>query len=225
MGQVQRLPLFPLHTVLFPGMILPLHIFEERYKRMIKDCLTAGEDFGVVFIREGVEVGGRAVPHEIGTTARLTRIEHLDQGRMNIVTVGERRFRVLRLYDDRPYLTADVEFIPLQGREAAETRRWVAEVRPRVGRYIELLAQAVGIELGVEDVPSDPVSLAYMTAITLQIPERDKQELLASKDVASLLAAEAYILRREEALLRFMVRTQQAQDHLVTGATNYLYLN
>ncbi len=225
MGHTQRMPLFPLNTVLFPGMVLPLHIFEERYKRMIRDCLAAGQDFGVVLIREGLEVGGPAVPFDVGTTARLAEVQHLGGGRMNVSAVGRRRFRILRLHYDQPYLTGDVEFIPLRGGHSGEAAALADRLRPRVARYLELLAQVAGIDLGTRDMPGDPTWLAYMTAIALQIPNREKQKLLAAADVVRLLSVEAEILRREEALLRFMIRTQKDQDRLVAGVMNYLYVN
>ncbi|MCS7222094.1 MAG: LON peptidase substrate-binding domain-containing protein [Anaerolineae bacterium] len=225
MGYAQKMPLFPLNTVLFPGMVLPLHIFEERYKRMIQDCLATAQDFGVVLIREGFEVGGPAVPFDVGTTARLTEVQRLNGGRMNISAVGRRRFRILQLHYDRPYLTGDVEFIPLRGGHSSEAMALADRVRPRVARYIELLVQAVGVNISPQELPSDPTWLAYMTAIALQIPNREKQELLAASDVIQLLSAEVKLLQREEALLRFMIRTQKDQDRLVTGIMSYLYAN
>ena len=90
-----ELPLFPLNVVLFPGMQLPLHIFEERYKAMIGDCLEREEPFGILLIKEGPEVGGPAEPFLVGTSARILRADHLEEGRMNILTRGDRRFQVV----------------------------------------------------------------------------------------------------------------------------------
>src|SRR4030042_688749 len=104
------LPLFPLNTVLFPGTILPLHVFEERYKQMIGACLEENSRFGVVLIRSGDEVGGPpAEPHDIGTAARISGLERLPDGRMNLLAVGEERFRIVRLSRQEPYLVAEVE--------------------------------------------------------------------------------------------------------------------
>ena len=77
----EELRLFPLNMVLFPGGSLPLRIFEERYKLMIGECLKGSLPFGVVLIKEGIEVGGLASPHQVGTTARITKAERSDQGR------------------------------------------------------------------------------------------------------------------------------------------------
>jgi Lon protease-like protein len=91
-----ELPIFPLkNVVLFPGMVLPLHIFEMRYREMINRVSTNASPFGVVLIDEGQEVGASASPHTVGTAARIARVERLDDGRMNITAVGTQRFRIL----------------------------------------------------------------------------------------------------------------------------------
>src|SRR5215813_12544949 len=109
-----ELPLFPLNTVLFPGMALPLHIFEERYKLMIGECVKDSLPFGVVLIKSGSEVGPGASIHRVGTTAQITQIEQLGEGRLNIATLGHSRFRILNVNKQRPYLTGLVEDYPLQ---------------------------------------------------------------------------------------------------------------
>ena len=99
-----RLPLFPLNTVLFPHMPAGLHIFEERYREMIRDCQEQRTSFGVVGIREGVEVGRAAFPFSVGTLAQIHELEALDDGRFNLVVAGASRFRVESLSLDRAYL-------------------------------------------------------------------------------------------------------------------------
>ena len=96
----RELPLFPLNTTLFPGGTLPLHIFEPRYRAMTRRCLEGDERFGVVLIAEGPEVGGRAVPHLVGTVARIALAETLEGGRYNLMTTGERRFAIKRTWLD-----------------------------------------------------------------------------------------------------------------------------
>ena len=105
------LPLFPLNTVLFPGGTLPLHIFEDRYKQMMGECIEQQAPFGVVLIKSGPEVGGPAEPHGVGTTARISRVQELEGGRLNLVAVGVERFRILTITQSQPYLRADVEMI------------------------------------------------------------------------------------------------------------------
>src|SRR5262245_66168313 len=108
-----ELPLFPLNTVLFPGMPLRLHIFEERYKLMIGRCYAEGEPFGVTLIKRGQEVGGRAEPFQIGCKAVITEVEPLEGGRMNIVAVGSERFQIHSLKHNQPYLIGMVDSLPL----------------------------------------------------------------------------------------------------------------
>src|ERR1700738_1034615 len=114
--ETERLRLFPLNTVLFPGAVLNLHVFEERYRRLIAECLDANEAFGVVLIRDGQDVGDPDVtPHEVGTTAEISEVTPLPAGRYYISTTGGRRFRIERIVSGDPYLTADVEFLDDEG--------------------------------------------------------------------------------------------------------------
>jgi uncharacterized protein len=93
-----ELPLFPLNTVLFPGMPIQLYIFEQRYKEMIHDCLKSSQPFGVVLIRNGKEANSHlAEPHYVGCSARILDVEPLEEGRMNLVALGQQRFRILEL--------------------------------------------------------------------------------------------------------------------------------
>src|SRR5712691_9382458 len=116
MSEVERaLPLFPLEqVVLFPGMSLPMHIFEERYKVMIGACQVTDQLFGVLLIKSGSEVGAPAQPERVGCTARMLRIDRLPDGRMTILTIGETRFRLLGPARVMPegYLVGDVRHLP-----------------------------------------------------------------------------------------------------------------
>ncbi len=111
---IVTLPLFPLRLVLFPGQVLPLHIFEPRYRMMINQCVEEELPFGVVLMREDTPDwrdynGDVELPYEIGTTAHIRRMERLADGRLNIITLGLHRFRVRKLRFDMPYLQGDVE--------------------------------------------------------------------------------------------------------------------
>src|SRR5690606_7127599 len=101
-ASMTRLRLFPLRMVLFPGMALPLQVFEERYRTLVAECLAAREPFGVALIREGTEVGGAAAPFSVGCTARIQRVSPTRDGRLAVTAVGERRFRIVQTYEDRP---------------------------------------------------------------------------------------------------------------------------
>src|SRR3712207_2748253 len=108
-----RLPLFPLHSVLCPGVALQLHIFEPRYRELVARCIEREEPFGVLLIRDGREVGGApARVADIGTTAIIREASRYPDGRFDIMTVGGRRFRLESLLDgDEPYLVGDVRYL------------------------------------------------------------------------------------------------------------------
>ena len=108
---MERIPLFPLNTVLFPKQGFPLHIFEERYKQMIQRCVDDSLPFGVVLIESGEEVGGEAIPHKVGTTAEITAMERLQDGRMNLIAMGRSRFRIFALDRNEAYLQGDIEYL------------------------------------------------------------------------------------------------------------------
>ena len=107
--EIRKLPLFPLHTVLFPGSTIPLNIFEDRYKEMINDCREADSMFGVVLIKEGEEVGGPSIPHRVGTVAKITNMREVSGGRIYISALGTERFQIAEIEQDTPYLIAAVE--------------------------------------------------------------------------------------------------------------------
>ena len=211
MDEWSELPLFPLNTVLFPGMVLPLHIFEERYKLMIGRCLEEGRSFGVVLIREGKEAHGQAIPYEVGTTAEIAGVSRLEDGRMNIATVGSQRFRLRGIQSDLPYLVGNAEPWPLAEEDTREARRIASQVWPLLQEYLGLLAQAQGDEIAIEEVPTQPRALALLAAIALQLPMAQKQYLLDQPTVTEMLAAQHSLLRREQALLEHIIRTQGEQ--------------
>src|SRR6266699_1221668 len=102
-----EIPLFPLpNLVLFPRIVVPLHIFEERYKLMINSCIDRDEAFGLVLLRSGAEEETEETIHRVGVTAKVIEMERLEGGRMNIVTEGERRFRIYRFTQQDPYWKA-----------------------------------------------------------------------------------------------------------------------
>ncbi len=206
-----QLPLFPLNTVLFPGMVLPLHIFEDRYKLLVRRCLEQDQPFGVVLIRSGREVGAAAEPHDVGTTAHILKVEELEDERMNIVTVGRHRFRLERLVSSLPYLVGQAVPYPLEdtGREWSE--ELVPELQRVFQRYSKLLQDASGIELSVTELPNSPEMLAMLTAIALQVSNLQKQALLGLPSVGQMLQAERRLLAREEKLLSYIIDTQGQQ--------------
>jgi len=185
-----ELPLFPLNSVLFPGATLPLHIFEERYKLMIGRCLQTGSPFGVLLIRSGNEVGEAGEPFEVGTTARIVRVQHLDEGRMNLVCLGEQRFRLLKTLRDTPYLVGEVE--PLDSTDADGED--VAELAETVGA---LFAEYYRLYLAVSNqwarqigMPGGAAELADFVGARLAVSPWTKQRLLEELSVRRRLETE-----------------------------------
>ena len=193
-----RLPLFPLGTVLFPGMLLPLHVFEERYRQLVRDLLVAPHEsrvFGVVAIREGREVGSDGVRalHGVGCVARLRRVEPYDDGRFDVVTSGSQRFRLVALDESRPYLRGEVELLgEPDGRRAAD-------LASRVAAAYAVYRKALGA--AEEESADDARALSYSVAAGAVLDLTVRQRLLEVPDTASRLAAELALLRRETTLL------------------------
>ena len=204
------LPLFPLNTVLFPGVVMPLYIFEERYRLLVRRLvgLPAGSPrrFGVVSIREGSEVGTSSVRslHALGCTAELGQVEAYEDGRFDTVSLGTSRFRLHGVDDTLPYLQGDVELLPeVPGSGAGEA---AAQVSRLFRAYRVALASARG-EVPDEDaveLPEEPSVLSYFVAAATVLEIDDKQRLLAADDDATRLRAEAELLRRETAVLRVL---------------------
>lgn len=208
MPSTRELPLFPLSTVLFPGMVLPLHIFEERYKTMMRHCLGNHEPFGVVLIREGLEVGSGAQVFNIGTAAHITQVDQFEDGRMNIATLGLQRFRIHELYEDRqPYLVGLVEDFPFDESNPAAIETAAENLSPVLVRYLQTLAKISDAEIDLEQVPKEATTLAFLGAIVMQIPMEEKQELLSLESMVEFLQQEQRLLAREIQELSLLARS------------------
>lgn len=208
-----ELPLFPLNTVLFPGMPLPLHIFEARYKQMIGECLERDRLFGVVLIQNGSEsLGPLAEPHTVGCTARIMEVEPLEEGRMQITTVGERRFRIHSLIYDLPYLVGMVEFHPMVVESPEELIPAAHKLTPKVRQYINLLKQIEAVDLDPDNLPQDPLMLGHLAPVLLQMPPIEKQDLLISESALELLLSTNQIYSREIAFLRAIIERSKDQS-------------
>jgi Lon protease-like protein len=209
-----EIPLFPLNTVLFPYTPLRLFIFEERYKRMIQNCLEKDEAFGVVLIRRGAEaMGPLAEPYPIGTSAKISEVQRLKDGRMNIIANGQERFRILSLDKEAlPYLVGQVAPYPLRADDPAQLADAGNRLRYWVHRYLRLLEQAGNTQLDLNQIPQDAVRLAYMAASLVQIPTQQKQQLLTISESGTLLEEVRAIYRREVVLLKTMLDTQVQEN-------------
>ncbi len=223
-----RLPLFPLGTVLFPGLVLPLHVFEPRYRELVRHLLDlpAGQarEFGVVAIQRGWEVGAEpssgAPPapatsaaltlHEVGCTAEVRQVTELPDGRYDLVTVGRQRFRIARVDQAAsPYLVAEVDWLPEPPGQEQAADLLAPRVLATFRQYLGLMrgpqtggsGSPAGDEIG-EQLPEDPTVLSHLVAATAALTLDDRQRLLAAPDTASRLRAELRLLAREAALLR-----------------------
>lgn len=202
---MMQLPLFPLNTVLFPGVPLNLHIFEPRYKAMIRHCLSESQPFGVVLIRKGREaLGPLADPHPVGCSAAIIKTEPLADGRMNIAAVGVDRFRIQSLNFDKPYLVGQVEKYPVDGTEAAGLEALTDKLRPWVVKYLQIIAEKLPDDIDTDYLPDEPAALTYLSAYLLQAPASDKQVLLEKQTLTEMMAYLVDLYRRENALMRAM---------------------
>ncbi len=213
----ERLPVFPLGTVLFPGLVLPLHIFEDRYRTLVRKLVAGPADdpheFGVVTLRRGAEAPTLEIEDDelpepppvraddlypVGCTAELRQVTELPDGRFDIMTVGRRRFTINALHQgDEPYLTADVEWLPDESPDEA-----AALLAPRAlaafRTYLDLLRPDSEV---LDAVPADPTVLSHLIAATAQLTTDERQLLLAAPDTASRLRTELKLLNREAGLL------------------------
>ncbi len=208
-------PLFPLGTVLVPGLLLPLHVFEQRYRDLVGDLLAAPETeqhFGVVAIRSGHEVGvgGATALHEVGTLAELTDVTALPDGRYDVQTVGTRRFRLLEVDPDSgrpdaavPYLRGRVE---VMAEPAGDTADLLAgSVRAAFERY------RIRLRGTDSTLPTDSLMLSYTVAANMLLDLVDKQRLLEAGDTSQRLRLALRLLAREEVLLQ-LLRAVPATD-------------
>jgi len=215
----RALPLFPLGTVLFPGLVLPLHVFEERYRALVRDIMDLpaddGREFGVVAIRQGWEVEHPTGPdgepvgppspapvtlHDIGCTAEVRQVAEHPDGRFDIVTVGRRRFRVEKVdQGSAPYLTAQVEYLDESVGEPGLAEYLAPRVLASFRRYLGLIGP--DSPANAEQLPEDPTVLSHLVAATAMLTIDERQRLLATADTAARLRDELVILEREAGLL------------------------
>ena len=195
-------PLFPLRTVLVPGLVLPLHIFEPRYRLMVRMVADAPEDergFGIVALRPGCsEADGRPGLYDIGTMARITKVDELPDGRFDVITVGARRFSIDSLDDEMPFTRAQVTLHPEPVGEAGAAVSLAEEAVTLLKTYREVISTWGVIGMSeIDNLPDDPVVLSYLfaAAIVTDLPQR--QALLGIEDAEQRLEAVCEVLRRE----------------------------
>ena len=192
-----ELPMFPLNSVLFPGMTMELHVFEDRYRALVHHLLTIPDRsqrlFGVVAIREGYEVGTQGVQslHRIGCVAQMTTVVPAEDGRFDIEIVGRERFRLQSMDASGPYLVGSVETASDAGDpsvRASGTSEEAMRARETFERYRSRLSEIRGAEVLDVDLPEDPVYLSYTLAATCLLTLRERQALLETGSADERLA-------------------------------------
>jgi Lon protease-like protein len=193
---VTTVPVFPLNAVLFPGVVTPLHVFEDRYRALLRDLLAlpdpADRTFAVVAIREGYEVGeqehrrGVQSLHRVGTLVQLTEVERYDDGRFDIEVTGRQRIVLDEVDPAGEYLTARGELVedePGSEEAAAEARRALATFE----EYRTRLSSLRGGPVLEGPMPRDPAYLSYSLAATCLLSQRERQDLLEAPDALTRL--------------------------------------
>jgi Lon protease-like protein len=215
------IPLFPLGTVLFPGVVLPLHVFEPRYRALVRRLMTAddraGREFGVVGIRQGWEIGADGVEalYDVGCTAELRQVTPYDDGRFDIVSVGRRRFRLDEVdAAGEPYLCGSVEWLADSPSEVGEPellarsvgelflrcRRLLRAYEPVVPADDEPAAAPVDADYGYT-LPDDPQLVSHLVATAAPFTLDERQSLLAAASTTDRLRQELRLLKREVTML------------------------
>lgn len=204
--------MFPLGSVLLPGMPLPLHVFEPRYRALVHDCLEGSAEFGVVLIERGSEVGGGDVRTDIGTVTRIVEAARFDDGRWAIAAVGLRRVRIQAWLPDDPYPRAEVAEWP-DDDEDVPSAEAVAEVGARFRRVLALAAElGVPVPPATVELADDPVLAVLQMAGASPLGPADRQALLQAPGPASRLALLSEMLVDQAELLEAQVAMGGVDD-------------
>lgn len=196
-------PIFPLNAVAFPGMSVPLHIFEERYRALVRHLLAvpdpADRVFCIVTIREGYEVGNHEARsmYRTGCLVQLTEVESYDDGRFDVVAVGRSRVRVVSTDTDEPFLRAEVEPLGVEEDTSPETAREAARALALFGDYRAVVSTLRGDDVMTGPLPRDPEMLSFVLASTCALTLPERQQLLESPSTVERLGLLRRLMHRE----------------------------
>ena len=207
-GPALSLPLFPLHVTLFPRGEVPLQIFEQRYQAMLRVCLEQDRRFGVVLIASGQEVGAPAVPHLVGTVARITDVTPLPDGRFHIVVRGEQRFAIERVSIDAVgYLVGHVR--PRPDNPTDEPGAVASMVEQARAMLSEMAVLALGAQALTPDLLAmidDPLQLTALAADVVPNGHDRKQRILEHDSALERLRRMLDLMRGELTVLGLLAR-------------------
>ncbi len=208
-----ELPLFPLDVVLFPGVVLPLHIFEPRYRQMIADCRQQQKPFGVVLARPESQPLLEE-PYAVGTMAEIREMDQLEDGRYILMAGGIWRFRILSQHREKPYLSGLVEPYKDKVEPVEDLDFQFKQAYDLFGTYIEMLMRAANEQVGdmLEHLPAYPEDISHFIAYFLDVPNEQKQHFLELTSTLQRLKEEIVILRREVPFMRQMLAGSQNAD-------------
>jgi Lon protease-like protein len=220
---LEEMPLFPLNTVLFPHADLQVHVFEERYREMVRNCVQYDTGFGVVLIRAGSEVGAPAEPYMVGTAVRIVKVQTYEDGKMDVHVRGQRRFRIRRLDESRSYLVGHVEpVVELEVEDSERADELIEKVRESVHHLLEEQFSKLDVKVTSIRLPQDATDLSFVVANLLHCENIRKQHLLETTDTVDRIAEmlpilEQQIIEAEEAdkvesLTNFRLTPQHFDD-------------
>ncbi len=200
---MHKIPLFPLNTVLFPKGSIPLHVFEDRYKCMIKYCIDSKSPFGVILIRMGSEVGDSATPYDVGTTANIVDVNKIENGRLFITAIGDKVFRIKNLIEKKAFLEANVEFlVDYENTEKDISKTMISKLTELITRNHRLLLGLKGEFFQDSKIPTDLFELSYFApSCLLSIENIELQSLLEESSTKKRLVKSIELLKKNESFL------------------------
>ena len=200
---MHKIPLFPLNTVLFPKGSIPLHVFEDRYKCMIRYCIDSKIPFGVILIRMGSEVGDSATPYDVGTTANIVDVNKIENGRLFITAIGDKVFRIKNLIEKKAFLEANVEFlVDYENTEKDISETMISKLTELITRNHRLLLGLKGEFFQDSKIPTDLFELSYFApSCLLSIENIELQSLLEESSTKKRLVKSIELLKKNESFL------------------------
>jgi Lon protease-like protein len=214
-GVHSPLPLFPLATVLVPGLVMPLHIFEPRYRGLIEELLAIPDEdareFGIIAVRDGRDVARDGIDalYRVGTATVLRQAERLEDGRFDIITTGTRRFRLHSVDLSEPLIRGEVEFledptVPDDLRAAADVHRRFLAYRQVLSGQVAATDDEIDVDDDDEDLPDDPTVLSYLVTAAMVLPTSERQDLLSAETTGQRLTLARSLLHRETGLISLL---------------------